>query len=84
VEVDGHEWHERTRQQVNHRNRRDRDLQDAGWRLFHFAGGEVVKQPDRCVAEVLRVAYQSWKELLEILYRRKQRLTPVLGTEKPR
>lgn len=82
VEVDGHEWHERTRQQVNHRNRRDRDLQDAGWRLFHFAGGEVVTQPDRCVAEVLRVAYQAWKELLEILYRRK-RLTPVLGTETP-
>lgn len=39
VEVDGHQWHERTRQQVEYRNRRGRDLQTAGRRVFHF--GEV-------------------------------------------
>jgi hypothetical protein len=54
VEVHGHEWHERTRQQTDYRNRRDRDLQNAGWQLYHFGGGELVTQPDRCVAEVLR------------------------------
>ena len=80
VEVDGHEWHERTRQQTDYRNRRDRDLQNAGWQLYHFGGGEVVTQPDRCVAEVLRTAYQAWKGLTEVLHRRK-RLAPIGGVE---
>lgn len=72
VEIDGHEWHERTRQQVTSRDRRDRDLQAAGWQVLHFSGGEVVTQPDRCVAEVLRAVYQPWTQLLEILGRRKR------------
>lgn len=34
--------------------------------------GEVVTQPDRCVAEVLRVAYRAWTRLFEGLWRVKR------------
>lgn len=72
VEIDGHDFHERTKDQVTYRNRRDRDLQAAGWHVLHFSGGEVVTRPDRCVAEALRAAYSPWKELLDVLGRRKR------------
>lgn len=40
VEMDGHEFHERTADQVTERNRRDRDLQSAGWTVLHLSGSE--------------------------------------------
>lgn len=52
VELDGHDFHERTRKQVIARNRRDRELQAAGWRVFHFSGSELVRDPVTCVREV--------------------------------
>lgn len=52
VELDGHDYHERTRAQVRHRDRRDRDLQAAGWRLMHFSGSEFHRNPAKCVDEV--------------------------------
>lgn len=53
VELDGHDFHERTREQVALRDRRDRDLQAAGWKVFHFSFAEFTKRPMDCVAEVL-------------------------------
>ena len=52
VELDGHDFHERTPEQVERRNARDRDLQHDGWKIFHFSGREVKLQPLKCVAEV--------------------------------
>lgn len=46
------DYHERTRAQVRHRDRRDRDLQAAGWRLMHFSGSEFHRNPAKCVDEV--------------------------------
>lgn len=52
VELDGHDYHERTKAQVVSRNRRDRDLQRAGWTVFHFSGSELHNDPLRCALEV--------------------------------
>jgi very-short-patch-repair endonuclease len=52
VELDGHDFHERTKDQVIRRNQRDRELQAAGWTVLHFSGSELVKEPWKCVAEV--------------------------------
>jgi hypothetical protein len=52
VELDGHDFHERTRAQVTVRNKRDRDLQVAGWKVFHFSGSELVADPGNCVKDV--------------------------------
>lgn len=56
VELDGHEWHERTKEQVAYRNQRDRALQAEGWKVFHFSGSEAVRRPLECVTEVMDFA----------------------------
>lgn len=63
IELDGHEFHERTKEQVTDRNQRDRSLQQAGWTVFHFSGSELVKDPERCVREVLTVAQDAFWRL---------------------
>ncbi len=55
VELDGHDFHERTPAQVTARNRRDRHLQQAHWRLLHFSGSELHRNPMIAVVEVLTV-----------------------------
>jgi very-short-patch-repair endonuclease len=56
IELDGHEFHERTKQQVELRNVRDRELGDAGWIVLHFSGSEFHRDPLRCIEEVTSVA----------------------------
>ena len=56
VELDGHDFHEKTKAQVAYRNRRDRDLQSAGWTIFHFSGSELFREPCNCVREVMDFA----------------------------
>lgn len=41
IEVDGHAFHEKTKEQVALRNQRDRDLQRAGWKVLHLSYSEV-------------------------------------------
>lgn len=48
VEVDGHEFHEKTKEQAAKDKRRDRDLQQEGWNVFHFTGSEVWRDPFGC------------------------------------
>lgn len=56
VELDGHDFHERTKEQVEYRNQRDRDLQADGWIVLHFSGSELVREPERCVTEAYEQA----------------------------
>lgn len=41
IECDGHDFHEKTKQQVIKDNKRDRDLQNEGYEILHFSGSEV-------------------------------------------
>lgn len=59
VEVDGHGFHERTREQVQLRDSRDRALVAAGWRVFHFSFSEFTGAPAKCVEEVLAFAWEQ-------------------------
>lgn len=56
VEIDGHEWHEKTRDQVTKRNQRDRVLQSLGIRVFHFSFQELNDHPATCATEVAEAA----------------------------
>jgi hypothetical protein len=56
VELDGHAFHERTPEQVARRDSRDRNLQQAGWLVFHYSWSEFTKEPQRCVDEVYDLA----------------------------
>ena len=53
VEVDGHQWHEATRHQVQSDKSRDRKLTAAGWQVLRFTGAEVYQDAAACVREVL-------------------------------
>jgi len=58
VECDGHDFHEKTKQQASSDRRRDRELQAAGFPVFRFTGSDVWNRPIECAAEVVEEAYR--------------------------
>lgn len=56
IELDGHDFHERTREQVDRRNYRDRRLLEEGWLVLHFSGSEFNRDPAGCVRAAQRAA----------------------------
>jgi very-short-patch-repair endonuclease len=57
VECDGHEYHERTKEQAARDRRRDREIQTLDITppivIFRFTGSEIVKDADACADEVV-------------------------------
>lgn len=52
VELDGHDFHERTKEQARRDKSRDRELQMLGCDVFRFTGSEVWKEPVRPIQEI--------------------------------
>lgn len=52
VELDGHDFHERTPEQAQADKSRDRLLQAKGWSVLRFTGREILRAPIDCVTEV--------------------------------
>lgn len=52
VECDGHEFHERTKQQAQRDKQRDRFLQGAGYRVLRFTGAEIWADAASCAEQV--------------------------------
>ncbi len=59
VECDGHDFHEKTKEQAARDKSRDRHLQDIGLRVFRFTGSEVWRDPFRCADEVLQTVHSA-------------------------
>lgn len=55
VKLDGHDFHERTKEQAQRDKKRDRDLQAAGWSVLRFTGSEVFKDAAKCAAEAVAI-----------------------------
>lgn len=55
VEIDGHDFHEKTRNQVAKDKARERAIVKAGYTVLRFTGSEVVRNPRKCVEEVAAV-----------------------------
>lgn len=53
VECDGHDFHERTKQQAARDRARDRALQSVGYDIFRFTGSELNHDARACATEVL-------------------------------
>jgi hypothetical protein len=53
VELDGHDFHERTKEQAERDRKRDRDLQALGWRVARFTGSQVNRDPLVAVRELV-------------------------------
>lgn len=54
IECDGHDFHERTKEQAQRDKARDRALQSIGWRIARFTGSEIYKSPETVVCELAK------------------------------
>lgn len=52
VECDGHDFHEKTKEQAARDRKRDRDLQSLGINVLRFTGSELHRDPEGCFAEI--------------------------------
>jgi very-short-patch-repair endonuclease len=55
VELDGHDFHDKDKRQRSYEKKRDRDLIRAGYKVLHFTGSDVVKDPFACAFEVFQM-----------------------------
>jgi len=69
VELDGHDFHERTKEQARHDKSRDRLLATAGWRLLRFTGSEVYADPAACLARVRALHASIWQAQYDVFKR---------------
>jgi hypothetical protein len=53
VECDGHDFHERTKDQAARDKKRDRNLATAGWTTLRFTGSEIYADPLKCASDVV-------------------------------
>lgn len=56
VELDGHDFHERTKEQAERDKSRDRLLQANGWTVLRYTGSEVWRDADSCANEAIQTA----------------------------
>lgn len=52
VECDGHEFHERTKEQVKHDNERAYALKKHGEDILRFSGSQIYNEPIKCANDV--------------------------------
>ena len=55
VECDGHEFHQKSKQQVEKDNQRERDLKKLGYEVVRFSGSEIFKDAEKCVEDLLDI-----------------------------
>lgn len=53
VECDGHEFHEKTKEQAQKDKSRDRELKKLDYKVFHYTGSEIWNDAFKCASEVL-------------------------------
>lgn len=54
VECDGHDFHEKTKEQAARDKERDREIQIAGYAILRFTGSEIHNNPGDCVDAINR------------------------------
>jgi very-short-patch-repair endonuclease len=55
IECDGHEFHQKTKEQVHKDKKRDRDLTSEGYVVIRFTGSEIVQSPLLCARETIQI-----------------------------
>lgn len=64
VELDGHEFHDKNKEQRQYEKRRDREIQKLGYKVFRYTGSEIVGNPFEAAAEVLSFLTGAPEEIL--------------------
>lgn len=62
IELDGHEFHDRTKEQAARDRSRDRELSALGWTVLRFTGSEIWKDAKTCAMQALSIAWGMHKE----------------------
>lgn len=57
IECDGHDFHERTKEQAARDRDRDRPVQEMGWRIMRFTGSELYREP---IIHVIQSVLDGW------------------------
>jgi very-short-patch-repair endonuclease len=65
VECDGHEFHERTKDQARHDKRRDRFMTSCRITVLRFAGSELYADVESCIAEIADHVWRLTQEMRE-------------------
>lgn len=58
IECDGHEFHEKTKDQAKHDKERDRFLQVNGYQVYRFTGSEIFNNPLKVLLEIEDIVYR--------------------------
>jgi len=77
VECDGHDFHERTKEQAERDKARDRDLQTLGWHVARFTGSEIFRDPEAAAEKV-------WKMSSDLMQQASERVARIRALGKPR
>lgn len=62
IECDGHDFHERTKDQAEHDRRKDRTIQAADITILRFTGRELYRDPSSCVEQVLLILVDRFED----------------------
>ena len=65
VECDGHDYHERTKEQAEHDKSRDRFMQSAGHHVLRFTGREIHRNAAKCAREVMALLIARGTEAMQ-------------------
>jgi len=55
IECDGHDFHEKTKEQVKHDKQRERILLNNFSKVIRFSGSEIYNNTNKCVQETLEI-----------------------------
>lgn len=67
IECDGHEFHERTKEQVRRDNERQLSLKMNGYDVVRLSGSQIYNDPMGCAEKIYRYIVVKWKKGNEML-----------------
>lgn len=59
IECDGHEFHEKTKEQARNDRARERFLMKEGYTVIRFTGSEIYKDPIKCAKDVWKIIFAT-------------------------
>lgn len=62
IECDGYEFHQKTKEQVQHDNEREFDLKMAGYEVLRFSGTQIYNNPLKCAEDTYNYIMKRIKE----------------------
>ena len=59
IECDGHDFHEKTKEQASKDKKRDRFMQTAGYKVLRCTGSDIVKDPSQIISDLYSIMVRA-------------------------